>query len=327
MQRYQRQFSVLVIFGATFLYNDWTLSGSSVEEPHDPSDPVTNQEMWDVTSKKPTKIFSNVFQGKLDDWYRVGAYVTVNQSANIDVYLQSFSSGDVLVGSFEVFKNTPQYREVIFHVPSGMYSDIKFVLRATSDSKLDSFSGARLSKLFISRLNVKNQYEADKLTPTEVKDSTNAILLTNARIEDFGNEAIYSYHLSGEADDLSDILYSNGTIWFDEKKRRVVGSQRNGTEFVYRFFTKNPFERLSLSARSIEGDGKEVKLEYSLDKSTWEEIPETQEGGRSQLFSFTLPGTNRQDTVYVKVSYIGEEKKTGSFGLDQLSIRAQLKQK
>lgn len=149
------------------------------------------------------------------------------------------------------------------------------------------------------------------------------VLLSGARVEDFGGEALYSYSLSGGVSDFFDLFHIEGDVTFDTKKGIIMGKQKRRTSFTYRFFTVYPFERLTLAARQAGGTGQEVELEYSYDNTLWWEALPVQTN-ESHLFSLALTGTGRERVIYVRASYSGEEKNTGSFGLDQLLVRAEL---
>lgn len=158
------------------------------------------------------------------------------------------------------------------------------------------------------------------------REAAGGTLVSGARIEDFGGgEMLYSYALSGEKEDYFNLFATEGQVTYDPKKKRVGGAQKQRTSFTYRFFTVYPFERLLLSAKQAGNDEKEVKLEYSLDSAFWQEVPFTQLEKESQLFSLLLSGTGAERTVYVRITYNGEDKKSGVFGLDRLVVRAQLK--
>ncbi len=149
-------------------------------------------------------------------------------------------------------------------------------------------------------------------------------LLSGAKVEDFGGEILYSYSLSGEENDFFDLFDTEGSVRFDTKEKMIAGKQKGRTSFTYRFFTVRPFEKFMLAARQAGDNEKEVKLEYSFDNAFWREVPSTQEKNEPQIFSLTLSGNGNQNIVYIRASYNGEDKKTGSFGLDQLSVRAKL---
>ena len=424
---------------------------------------------WDVTTEKPEKTFTGVLQGRAGDWYRMGVSTVANRGARIDVILYSVFNEDVSIGSLDIAASDDfQYHEILFQIPAGMFSDVKFVLRGEDEGESWSYTGVRVAEFALSRLNVRSKLEADRLAPTVAgsieheiqmldvssrpgsnsifesrfvaetdfienirlnakeksknngyvleideiavdgsedndisvkkvilkpgeiysdKDewgnqsialpvrltrgreysivlkgtgdaSKNIVLspleglagedgssddknivaiasgrytsvsgtamLSGAKVEDFGGEVLYTYSLGGGANDLFDVFDTEGKVKFDAKKEIVIGEQKQRTSFTYCFFTVYPFEKFVLSARQS-GDGeKEVKLEYSFDNVFWREVPGVQESNEPQMFSLALAGTGKQDTVYVRASYNGEDKKTGMFGLDQLSVRAQL---
>lgn len=151
-------------------------------------------------------------------------------------------------------------------------------------------------------------------------------ILQGARIEDLGDGLWYSYSLSGKMEDYFNIFQTKGKIWFDEKKSRVVGGQSIGAGVMYRFYMVHPFEKFILLAKQHGKKEQELRLEYSLDALTWQEVPVTKEVDGFWRFTLALAPTPSSDTVYIRTSFIGAERKMGTFGLDELQVRAQLRQ-
>lgn len=473
-QLYGKYIFVMGIF-AVFVFYNIAVVPKEVSKSAKPSSshsvaPVGQVE-WNVSTENPEKIFSGVLQGLSGDWYRMSVSTAASRSARLDVSLPSVWGEDVSIGSLDIAPNDSfRYHEIVFEVPQGKFSDVKLVLREEEARESWSYTGVRVEEFSLSRLNVKNKLEADRLIPTiagtiehevktldvrlgqksntvfagdfiaeadfiesirinarekskgsyvleirektigglenknislkkvilkpgdigeEMDESSNqsiafpvrlirgkeyslmltgeegaaknislsplrgmekedgssdeksivalasgryvslngSTLLSGAKIEDFGDDVVYTYALSGGVNDLFDVFATEGKVKFDAKKKIVTGEQKQRTSFTYRFSTIYPFEKFILSARQS-GDGeKEVKLEYSFDNAFWQEVPFTQIEGEPQVFSLILSGMDSQDTVYVRASYNGEDKKTGSFGLEQLSVRAQLTRK
>lgn len=155
-------------------------------------------------------------------------------------------------------------------------------------------------------------------------DSQERFLLRGARIEDLGRRIKYSYHSDGSIYDYLNLWRTEGKVWFDEKARQVVGQQKIGTNFTYKFSVGGPFLSFSFSAVQRESSEQEVILEYSLDGVLWHEVSFLPDSGKG-LFRFLLSGKDDQDTVYVRASYHGENKKTRKFGLEQVLVTALLK--
>lgn len=143
-----------------------------------------------------------------------------------------------------------------------------------------------------------------------------------AKLEDLGNEFVYSYDFQGNKTDYLNIFSASAGIDFDQEKRLVVGKQKNGAFFEYKFDTVYAFDKLVLEAIQHGNDEKEIKLEYSFDDTFWQEIPFVQEGGGSQKFLLELRGDGGHRKLYVRVSYNGIEKKSGFFALNELSVHA-----
>lgn len=424
---------------------------------------------WNITTEKPEKLFPGVLQGLSGDWYRMSVSTAASRSTRMDVILPSVWGEDVLIGSLDIAPSDSfRYHEIVFEIPAGNFSDVKFILQGEDAKESWAYTGVRVEEFSLSRLNVRNKLEADRLAPTlagtiehttkmldvssrpgsnsifesrfmaetdfiesirlnakeksknngyvlEIDEiavdgsedndisvkkvilkpgeiysdkdewgnqsialpvrltrgreysivlkgtgdaSKNIVLspleglagedgssddknivaiassrytsvsgiamLSGAKVEDFGGEVLYTYSLGGGVNDLFDVFDTEGKVKFDAKKEIVIAEQKQRTSFTYRFFTVYPFEKFVLSARQS-GDGeKEVKLEYSFNNVFWREVPGVQESNEPQMFSLVLAGTGKQDTVYVRASYNSEDKKTGMFGLDQLSVRAQL---
>lgn len=468
-RRHQRYALVAVIFAVFVFYNAVIVPGEPPKKFKFSSVQSANRTAWDITTEKPEKIFTGALQSRAGDWYRLGVSTMANRAIRADVNLRSAFNEDVLIGSLDIGASDDfQYHEIIFQIPTGIFSDVQFTLRGEDSRGVWSYAGVKLSGLALSRLNVKSEAEAKRLAPTRtgniehdvkmldvsqrvsdanvilesrfvaeadfienirlnaqeksknngyvlelreknsggaegkniaikkvilepgelgsVKDEwgnqsvvlpvrlergkeyvislkgagdasrdlilsplqglpgtessddnlaavvfgryayvVGGELLSGARVEDFGgNEIIYSYSWNGRVDDFFNLFDTEGSVKFDPQKKIITGKQQQRTSFTYRFFTVYPFEKFMLSARQAGDNEKEVKLEYSFDNEFWREVPSTQEDNEPQIFSLTLNGNGVERVVYVRASYNGEDKKTGSFGLDQLSVRAQL---
>jgi hypothetical protein len=146
-------------------------------------------------------------------------------------------------------------------------------------------------------------------------------MLNFARLEDLGQDLLYSFSVQNKEEDLLNVYELSPKIHFDWKKKRIAGSRKKDEYYTYRFDTLYPFERFALEARS--GSTKNgMMLEYSFDNSTWQPVSIFRESGQADRYTLTLSGTGDTSVVYVRIRYTGDEKKTGSFALDRFSVSA-----
>ena len=181
------------------------------------------------------------------------------------------------------------------------------LLRTDLTTKIDSPAGD-LALLVRERIHAKN----------------GASFPDGARLEDLGDHLSYNFSLQGTLLDFTNIVEASGGIAYDAKKRLVVGKQKNGEYFVYKFDMPDPFNRFALKAMQADNDAKEIKLEYSFDNEFWREASFTKELGAPVMFSLNVSGDGRSRSVYVRVSYSGENKKSGFFAIEALSVNASI---
>lgn len=156
------------------------------------------------------------------------------------------------------------------------------------------------------------------------RPQNNTSLLDGARVEDRGNGLLYSFSLLFSPVDYLNLYEASSGIFYDREKKQVVGKQRGGEFFIYRFDTVYPYETFAFRAIQDGDDGKEIKVEYSLDNILWGEVPFIQETPGSHRFELALPGNGKSRVVYVRASYDAEEKTSGFFGFKELSANASL---
>lgn len=465
-QRQNKYILVMVIFAVFGFYAVVVVPEKPPKKSKSSSSQFADRVEWNITTEKPEKVFSGALQGLSGDWYRMSVSTVASRPVWMDVILSSVWSEDVSIGSLDIVaSDDPRYHERVFQIPAGNFSDVKFVLRGEDTGESWSYAGVRVAEFALSRLNVRNKFEADRLVPTlagtiehttkmlavskpvansrvifesrfvaeadfiesirlnakeksknssyvlELREaakedgtgkkdaalkkvilapgeldsnrdewgnqsvplpvrlergkeylvtltgtgdaSRNIVLsplegsqqvvadekniatitfgryeggamISGARVEDFGSEMLYTYSLSREVNDFFNLFDTEGSVKFDTKEKIIVGKQQQRTSFTYRFFTVYPFQKFMLAARQADNTENEIKLEYSFDNTFWGEVPFTQKDKEPQVFLLSLTGTGAERVVYVRASYNGEDKKTGSFGLDQLSVRAEL---
>lgn len=156
------------------------------------------------------------------------------------------------------------------------------------------------------------------------KEISGRSILDRARLEDLGQERSYSFMLHHEGVDYTNLYDASSSIVFDQKKNLILGSQKNGEFFSYKFDTIYPFDQFVLHAVQKGNDEREIKLEYSFDNAFWKEVNFNQEKGGPQRFFLSFPGNEVDHTVFVRASYNGEDMKSGFFALDELSVNASI---
>ncbi len=149
-------------------------------------------------------------------------------------------------------------------------------------------------------------------------------LLSGAKVEDSGSGLYYTYSFQKGKSDYFDLYDIGEGVKYDPSKRMVVGPLQKGVYFTYKFNTVYPFEKIRLIARQVRDEEKEIKVEYSLDKKNWREIPTTEIDGGLPGYKLTLQGLRYQTEIYMRTTFVGVNKKTGVFALDKLSVQAKL---
>jgi hypothetical protein len=273
-------------------------------------------EVPDFDAKKTEKIYSNVLQSQSGDFLRVGLVARTRTAEQLEVFLRSPLDGLSKVGELTLQPSDDgKYSEVVFPT-SGRYEDVILRLKNDEDTTNAKWNGSAVyvQNFFVTRVNVKDEWEAKHLAPT--------VFSAGAKLEDLGRGLRYSFSLQGTPVDYVNIFDKSEGVRFDREKKRVTGLQKNGEFLIYKFDTVYPYEKFVVSALQSGNDEKEVKLEYSFDGAFWQEISFAQAKKKPQKFDLTLKGDGKQRFVYVRSSYNGEEKKSGFFGLESLTVDA-----
>ena len=166
------------------------------------------------------------------------------------------------------------------------------------------------------------ELEATLVFGSHMSSGDGKTILDRARLEDLGKTFSYQFSLQGEEVDFENLSAATKSIHFDQKERLVGGSKKHGEYFVYTFDTLYPFEIFSLKAEQSGSATNGLQLEYSVDNISWQMVPFTQEPNGPQKFFLSLPGDKKSRAVSLRVTYIGQERKTGIFGLKELSVNA-----
>jgi|GEM_PF-1767203 len=203
---------------------------------------------------------------------------------------------------------------VIFEKGAEYYFDIQALGETGLNLKflpIESFVGYTLPKNSLSTVGL--------ITGKRPSVTNGHELLIGAIVEDDGNNIHYSYALPKNKHAYFDLHDKSSSVKYDVAQERVVGSLEHGAYFVYKFDLTEPFQKISLTASQEREAPKELKIEYSTDAQVWLPILES-----GPLYELNLVDSSHS-TVYLRVTFIGINKKTASFSLDSLVVRAQKK--
>lgn len=337
--RHWRYILVLLVFFLTIYYHYAIVPTEKIHKDLLSKEKTALSIQSDLNVQNREKIYENIFQSQKGDIFRVGMVVQAAQLQRIEVFLQSSLNERVSIGTLNIDPTeNGQYKELVFSAP-GYYSDVVLRLNESEEknSKVWNNSNITLQHFFVTRVNIRSIWEIKSLLPTVFglsykKDVATAAshdgdLLQYARVEDLGGTLFYEFSLMGKRSDYTNIFTASKSVHFDKKKQLVVGSKKMDEFFIYKFDTLFPFDRFALKAEQTGKAPHELRLEYSLDESSWHPVASTQEEGKPEKFSVFIPGDLKSQVVYVRVSYNGEEKKTGTFSLQKLSVNAAMTKK
>lgn len=166
-KKYPRYFIVLGIFLVAILYGSFL---PEVEEAKKNKNPlyriIWNYERADLTSRNPSKIYQGVIQSKKGDFYRIGFSAKATENVSIAVNAVSKVGEKQEITTVELKDDEDnRYIESVFST-DGNYENIK-IGRIKKDIEDEwSNAGIFISNLYITRLNIRNNFEAEKLKPT-----------------------------------------------------------------------------------------------------------------------------------------------------------------
>lgn len=155
-------------------------------------------------------------------------------------------------------------------------------------------------------------------------DEKNKLLL-GAKIEDIGSYLRYEYKTEGSFVDFLNISDMSESISFAKKEARILGNAKVGEFFVHTIDTLMPFSEIVIRAQQFGNYEKQIRMEYSFDQKEWIEVSFVQSEGESQNFFLRLElGEKKQQSLFVRTRYAGEEDSKRKFGLERLYITAKI---
>lgn len=319
-----RYVGVLLILIGTFLYNDalTPLSKKIMERASDTSQTIPSVAMISPTihTKQPEKIYEHVMQSKKGDVYRVAFGARGGDNPQVEIFIHSSVFYETIkVGETDVESvDVNEYKEVVFTTPGSFDSIIIKLKEGTRDEGKWSNQFVFTDSFSVSRLDIVPE-EISSLAPTIIGIQG----LRYARLEDIGRDMLYTFATRSEATDYQDVFEATNSTEFDSKKKSVIAAKRKGEYFMYKFDMMYPITKLVIRATQEGFDEDEIRLQYSFDKSSWRTIEYSQKRSEPQRFLLSLKREiPKEKTVYVKVFYEGEDKKSGTFALKTLSVSA-----
>jgi len=150
-------------------------------------------------------------------------------------------------------------------------------------------------------------------------------LLSGSRIEDAGQNLIYTYKKEG-TNNMLDIYDSEGKIEYVRDKGVIFVDAMPSNFYIYKVNTVYPFIKMRVQAKQ-EGIVKDqIRIEYSYDNSNWHPLEYSQNENESQLFNYLIEDNNKlQSLVYIRISYVSGGNNSGeTFGLSSFGITALL---
>lgn len=324
---WNKYFSIGIIFVLAFFYHS-SVQLKDERKKESADQPI--KKSFDLNAESNQKIYNDIIQSQQGDVFRVGMVVRAWQHAQIEVFLTSSLSDEFKAGEIDVAPTEfGEYKEIVFVTPD-YYEDIELRYSGVSANNEAASSdtvsvGADIYSFFASRLDIKSSAEMNSLAPTlyGISDDGNTTILDGAKLEDMGERYLYSYALKNDETDLFNLFSASEDIFYNPGKKMVMGYQRRNSFFVYKFDTVYPFDRFVLHAVQAGSKKNEIRLEYSFDNVDWREIP-LEKKKDSWQSSFAVVGNNKTSVLYIRTSYGGKEKNSGSFGLQELSVSASL---
>lgn len=271
-------------------------------------------------TKQPESLYGGIMQSQKGDVFRVAFEARGGNNPELELLVHSsLFYESVKVGEVEVESTEEnEYKEVVFVAP-GSYDSIIIRLKGSEHDETSWNSRFAFIEAFsLTKLDI-DPGKIAQLSPTVIGFRG----LPQSRLEDFGSEMLYTFSTSGDVTDYQSVFDASQSTYFDGKKKAVVAAKRKSEYFVYKLDMMHLLKKLIIKAEQHGSDEDEIHLQYSFDGSSWETIQYVQKAGGSQQFFLSLDFEVPQEKlVFIKVSYEGEDKKTGTFALEELKVNA-----
>lgn len=285
-------------------------NGSAVDSPGPPT----------VFGKQPENIYEGVMQSSKGDVYRVAFEARGGNSPQLEIFIHSSNFYETTkVGEVDIEStNETEWKELIFTTP-GKYDSIIIRLKESEKDEIKwDNKFVFVDSLSVSRLDI-NSNDISLLSPTIIDVQG----MPFSRLEDMGVERLYTFSIRNDRTDYENIFEATNSVMFDKKKKAVVAAKKNGEYFIYKFDTQYPIKKLSMKALQKGSDEDEIHLQYSFNGTSWKTIEYSQDAGRSQEFFLSIDREIPETKFFfVKASYEGKDKNSGTFALEELEINA-----
>lgn len=307
-----------------FLYNDILvpIEMKILEKPAGDASAMslTESALPTIYTKQPENIYKGVLQSKKGDVYRVTLEARGGNNPQLEVFVHSSIFYETAkVGEIEIESiDNNEHKEIVFSTPGSFDSILIRLKEGEKDETKWDNRFAFIDSLSVARLDI-DQGGIASLSPTV----TGVQGVSSARLEDMGMDMLYTFSIRGDVTDYQSIFEATNSMIFDSKKKSVAAAKRNGEYFMYKLDMVYPIKRLVIRATQKGSDENEIHLQYSFDKSLWQSIEYSQKHSGSQKFFLSLNReVPREKTVYIKAFYEGEDKKSGTFALEELEVNA-----
>lgn len=323
-----RYFLVAIFLAGAFFYNqkivprvEVSRSAPEAEETVSAEENTAAPEEGGLPKDGVIKKYDNAFQSLPGDAYRLKVSLRVDQMQKIQVYMADAFQREIRLGEIAVEPSKGyQSKELVFSTP-GRYEDIFFKLEENEGGDGDVWQNRNV---YIDTFQLSRLEAGAKGLPALSPTIANVAGLPQAKIEDLGGSYSYDFSLQGSAIDFQTLYEVSNSIRFDETEGLVIGSKKEGEYFTYKVDTLYPLQEAFIRAEQFGDAPKQLLVEYSFDDKKWQEVPYTQKEKGPQIFSGVLKGEGSR-FLYIRVRYNAEEKRSGIFALDSLSLKAFLK--
>lgn len=316
-----RYIAVLFIFLVTTLYRGISLPEEALEESKN-SEESAEVVLPTLTANNREKLFSEIFQSKKSDIFRISFLAKVDYAQSVEILLRDSFSQDVKVGQVDLLPSEEsKHQELVFIAP-GRYESI---LLRLSEKKLEGMewdnNAVYIESVELTRVDAK---EADIKNIARTAYDVGGV--KNTKLEDIGEVMRYTFSLLRDKSDYSSLFDHSEDIEFNPKNSMLTGLKKKESFLTFKFDVLSPYETFLFRAVRRGDSPDPIALEYSFNNESWNNIPinQSQLDGR-QIFLLSIPNTAKASVVYIRVRYVGPEKKVGTYSLEELSVIAHVK--